>query len=100
VPTTGVAPGPVKVRVAALIVIGLIASLNAAEIVALTETAVAPLTGNVETTVGGAAVVKLHTKLADSACPARSCAPVVIVAVSRVLLASTLVGVNVPVSPE
>ena len=99
-PATGVAPGPVKVRVAALIVAGFMASLNVAEIVPLTVTVVAPLTGVVETTVGGAAVVKLHTKLANNVWPARSCAPVVIVAVNTVLLARTAVGSNVAVLPE
>jgi hypothetical protein len=75
------------------------ASLNVAEIVVLTATVVAPPAGIVETTAGAAAVVKLHAKLASNAWPARSCAPVVIVAVSTVLLARTAVGVNVPVLP-
>jgi hypothetical protein len=37
------------------------ASLKVAETAVLTATAVAALTGLVETTVGGAAVVKVHT---------------------------------------
>ena len=98
-PATGVAPGPVKVNVAALMVAGFMASLNVAETRVLTATAVAPFTGIVETTVGGGAVVKVHTKLADSGTPAGSFAPVVIVAVNRVLLARTAVGVNVAVTP-
>ena len=98
-PVTGVAPGPVKVNVAALIVAGLIPSLNVAEMAVLTTTAVAPFAGIVETTVGGAAVVKVHTKFAASGAPVGSFAPVVIVAVKRVLLARTAVGVNVAVVP-
>ena len=72
VPATGVAPGPVKVNVAALIVAGFITSLKVAEIVVLTATAVAPLTGTVETTVGAGAVVKAHTKFAANGWPERS----------------------------
>ena len=98
-PPTGVAPGPVKVNVAALIVAGFMARLNVAEIAVLTATAVAALTGIVETTVGGAAVVKVHTKLAASAAPVGSFAPVVIVAVYRVLVARTAVGVNAALVP-
>ena len=68
VPATGVAPGTVTVKVAALIVAGFIASLNVAATSVLTGTAVAPLTGRVEITVG-APVVKLHTKLAAMPLP-------------------------------
>jgi hypothetical protein len=100
VPDTGVAPGPVKVNVAAVIVAGFIASLNVAEIGVLTATAVAALTGIVETTVGGAAVVKVHTKLAASAAPVGSLAPVVIVAVYKVPVARRADGVNVATVPE
>lgn len=57
------------------------------------------MTGIVETTVGGAAVVKVHTKLAASAAPVGSFAPVVIVAVYKVLVVRTVVGVNVEVVP-
>ena len=98
-PATGVVPGPVKVNVAALIVAGFMASLNVAEIAGLTATAVAPLAAIVETTVGGAAVVKVQTKLAGSAAPVRSFAPVVIVAVYKVLVARMAVGVNAAVVP-
>ena len=98
-PATGVAPGPVRVNVAPLIVAGFMTSLNVAEMVVLTATAVAPFVGTVETTVGGAAVVKVHTKLAASGAPVGSFAPVVIVAVNKVLLARTTVGVNVAVVP-
>ena len=45
----------------------------------LTATAVVPLAGIVEMTVGGAAVVKVQTKLAPSGAPVESFAPVVIV---------------------
>jgi hypothetical protein len=90
------------VKVVPLIVAGFMASLNVAEIVVFTATPVAPFTGTVETTVGGAAVaavVNVHTELAASEVPARSFAPVVIVAVNKVLLASTADGVNVAVFP-
>jgi hypothetical protein len=99
VPATSVAPGPVNVNVAALIVAGSMASLKVAEIVVLTATPVAPFTGIVEMTVGGGAVVKVHTKLAASAAPVGSFAPVVIVAMYRVLVARMVVGVNVAVVP-
>jgi len=86
--------------VAALIVAGFIGSLNVAEIAALTATAVAPLAGIVEVTVGGTAVVKVHTKLAASAAPVGSFAPVVIVAVYKMPVARRADGVNVAVLPE
>ena len=99
IPPTGVVPGPVKVNVAEVIVAGFIASLNVAEIAVLTASAVAASTGIVETIVGGAAVVKVHTKLAASAAPVGFFAPEVIVAVYNVLVVSTTVGVNAAVVP-
>jgi hypothetical protein len=75
------------------------ASLNVAETRVFTGTAVALLAGTVEITVGGAAVVNVHTKLAASGAPAGSFAPVVIVAVNTVLLARITAGVNVAVVP-
>jgi hypothetical protein len=90
------------VKVVPLIVAAFMASLNVAEIVVFTATAGAPFAGTVETTVGGAAiaaVVNVHTKLAASEVPAGSFAPVVIVAVNKVLLARTADGVNVAVLP-
>jgi hypothetical protein len=99
VPTTGTAPGPVKVNVAALIVVGFIASSNVAETVVSTDTPVAPFTGIVETTVGGGAVVKVQTKLDARAAPVGSFAPVVMVAMYKVLVARIVVGVNVAVVP-
>ena len=98
-PATGVAPGPVTVKVAALMVAGFIAALNVAEIGVLTATAPAKFAGIVETTVGGEAVVKVHTKLAARPTPAESFAPVVIVALNKVLFARTTVGVKVAVEP-
>jgi hypothetical protein len=62
-------------------VVGSMASLNMAEMGVLTGTPVARFAGTVERTAGGGAVVNVHTKLAASAAPAGSCAPVVIVAV-------------------
>ena len=99
VPATGVVPGPVSVKVAGLIVAGSIGTLNVAEIDVLMATLVAPFTGTVETTAGGGAVVKVQTKLAASAAPPGSLAPVVIVAVNPVLLARTVAGVKVAVLP-
>src|SRR6202140_4675934 len=99
VPATGVAPGPVTVKVVPLMVAAFMISLNVAEMVVLTATPVAPFAGTVETTVGGAAVVNVQTKLAASGTPAGSFAPVVIVAVNKVLLARTAVGANVVVLP-
>ena len=61
VPETGVAPGPVKVNVAALIVAGFIDRLKMAEIGVLTPIAVTPLKGTVETTEGDGTVAKVHT---------------------------------------
>src|ERR1700676_2500522 len=99
VPDTGVAPGPAKVNVAAVIVAGSMVWLNVAEIAVLTATAVIPLAGIVETTVGGTAAVKVHTKLAASGAPVRSLAPVVIVAVYEAPVARTANGVKVAVTP-
>ena len=99
VPATGVAPGPVRVNVAALIVAGFTALLNVAEIAVLTATPAAPFTGTVETTVGAATVVKVHTKLVDKGVPAGPFAPLVMVAAYRVLVVRAAVGVNVAVVP-
>src|ERR1700682_3488547 len=99
VPATGVAPGPVTVKVPALMVDAFIGALNVAETRVLTGTAAAPFTGTVETTVGGAAVAKVHTKLAASAAPVLSFAPVVIVAVYTVEVARSAASVNVAVLP-
>ena len=74
-------------------------SLNVAEIVVLTATAVAPFTGTVEMTVGPAAVVNIRTRLAASGAPVGSLAPVVIVAVYRVLFRRGAAGVKVAVVP-
>ena len=75
------------------------ALLNVAEIAVLTATPAVPFTGTVETTVGAATVVKVHTKLVDKGVPARSFAPVVMVAIYRVPVVRTPVGVNVAVVP-
>ena len=80
-PDTGVAPGPITMNVPDVIVAGSMAWLKMAEIGVLTANAVSPLAGIVETTVGGAAVVNVHKKLAASTAPVRSLAPVVIVAI-------------------
>ncbi|GMU35413.1 MAG: hypothetical protein AMXMBFR20_32850 [Planctomycetia bacterium] len=96
----GVAPGPVKITVAAVIVEGSIASVKVAAKVVLIATPVATLTGIVELTTGAVVsgavpVEKLHTKLLGRAFPARSFAPIVIVAVKVVPAARLLVGVKV-----
>jgi hypothetical protein len=100
VPDTGVAPGPVKMNVAAVIVAESIPSLKVAEMAVFTATAVVPLAGIVEMTVGGTPVVKVQAKLAANAAPVGSLAPVVIVAVYKVPAARTADGVNVAVLPE
>ena len=84
-PETGVVPC-FKVKVAVVIVNGSIASLKVAAIPWLIGTPVAAFAGSVELTVGAvmsgvAPVAKLHTKSLANALPARSLAPVVIVAV-------------------
>ena len=93
------APGPVTVKVVPLMVAAFMTSLNMAETVVLTATAVAPVAGTVETTVGAAAVVKVHTKLAARGTPVGSFAPVVIVAMYKVPAARPDVGVKVAVVP-
>ena len=82
-----------------LIVAGFIAWLNVAVITAVLEqTEVEPFGGVTEVTVGGhvAEVVNVHTKLAASAMPNVSFAPVVIVAV-KVLGARPAEGVKVTI---
>jgi hypothetical protein len=85
--------------VAAVIVVGSIALLNVAVTVVLIATAVARFAGVVDTTMGATLIVKVHTSLAASALAVGSFAPVVIVAVYRVLAARRAVGVNVAVVP-
>lgn len=99
-PATAVAPGPVTLKVVPEIVAGFMATLKVAEMGVLTGTAVAPFAGIVEATVGAGAVVKVQTKFAARLAPVGSCAPVVMVAVNKVLLARTTVGINVAVMPE
>jgi len=92
-------PGPVRVNVAALIVAGFMARLTQPKIGVLTATAVAPLTGTVETIDGDGTVAKVHTELAASPTPPGSLAPVVIVAVYKVPAARAAVGVKVAEVP-
>src|SRR5438046_2842694 len=99
-----VPPGPVTLKLAVVTVKGSIASLNVALMVWLIATSVAPLAGTVKLTVGGvvsgvAPVVKLQLKFAASALPAKSLAPVVIVAVNVARGARALAGVKVAVTP-
>jgi hypothetical protein len=70
-----------------------------AVIALLMATPVAALTGIVELTVGAVVskaspVVKFHTKSSASALPAKSLAPMVIVAVYGVLVVRLLAGTN------
>ena len=93
-----------SVKVAEVRVVGSIASLNVALTVLLSGTPVAPFTGLVRVIVGAVElavvpVVKVHTKLLANALPAKSFAPVVMVAVNKVLGARLLAGVNVAVAP-
>src|ERR1700730_16763110 len=104
IPVMAVPPGPVTLKLAVLIVEGYIASLKVTLMVWLIATAVAPLAGTVELTVGGVVsavtpVVKLQLKSVASSLPARSLAPVVIVAVYVVTGARALPGVKVAVTP-
>jgi hypothetical protein len=85
-------PGAVMVDAA-------IGALKVAAICWLRGTPVAPLAGTTEVTVGGGAVVKVNTKLAASASPVGSFAPVVIVAVYNVEPARGAAGVKVAVLP-
>jgi hypothetical protein len=101
-PVTLTPPGPVTVKLMGLIVAGFIASLKAAVSARLIGTLVLPVAGTVEMTVGGVGagtVLKLHTKALASPLPARSVAPVVIVAVNKVLVASRAAGVKVATVP-
>jgi hypothetical protein len=87
-----------------VIVEGSIASLNVARTFALIGTPVAAFAGAVNVTTGGVVsgvepVVKPHTKLAASARPEESVAPVVIVAVCAVLGPRLLVGSKLAVRP-
>src|SRR5579863_7059380 len=101
--TVPVTPGA-TVKVVVSIVAGFIASLNVAVITVLGHTPAAPLGGATEITVGGggaahalAAVVKVHTKLFASLLPDGSLAPVVIVAVYKVLSIRLPAGVKVKI---
>jgi hypothetical protein len=87
------------VKVAELIVEAFMALLKVAVTVVLIATPEAPFAGTVDTTEGATSVVKVHTKLAASALPDGSFAPVVIVAVYNVLATSRAVGVKVAVVP-
>jgi hypothetical protein len=103
-PAIEVGPGPVNVKVKALSVEGSIALLNVALIPALGATEIAPLPGVVEVTTGAVLfgptpVVKVQVKATANAFPARSVAPVVIVAVNNTPVARALLGVNVAVAP-
>src|SRR2546425_1363754 len=80
------------------------ASVKVASILSLIGTAVAPLAGSVEVTMGGvvsgaAPVVKLQKKLLANGIPARSFTPVVTFAVYVVLGSSVADGGNVAVGP-
>jgi hypothetical protein len=82
VPVTTVELGPVTVKVVGVSVAHFIASLKVALSTWLMGTPVAPFTGIVDITAGiGEIVVNVHTVLLASLVPARSSAPVVIVAV-------------------
>jgi hypothetical protein len=83
----------------AVIVDAAMGALKVAVICSLRGTPVAPPAGTVEVTVGGGAVVKLNAKLAASALPVGSFAPVVIVAVYNVEPARGAAGVKVAVLP-
>ena len=86
----------------ALIVVGLMASLRVAAIFWLSGTPVALLAGFVEMTVGAVGagtVLKLQTKLLASGSPCRSVTPALTVAVYRVLGRSNADGVKMAPAP-
>ena len=97
-------PGPVKVKVVALIVEDCIARLKVAVTKALGQIPVEPAGGATEITVGAAhavvVVLKVQTKSLANVLPNVSVAPVVIVAVYRVFSARAVAGVKVAVDPE
>lgn len=99
IPATGVAPGPVSVKVAEVMVAAFMGLLNVAERRVLTGTAAVPFAGTVDATEGDGAVVNVQAKLAAKEAPVGSFAPVVIVAVYDVLVARTADGVKVAVKP-
>src|SRR6266699_822760 len=99
-----VPPGPITLKLAVLMVKGSIAALKVALMGWVIATAVAPLAGTVELTIGGvvsgvAPVVKLQLKSVASALPAKSLAPVVTAAVYMVSGARLPPGVKVAVTP-
>lgn len=103
VPDTGVVPGPVKVKVAVLMVAGFIAWGKVAATTVLGQIPLEPSGGVTE--VGGAGgtqslapVVKVQTKLLASAVPNMFWAPVVMVAVNKVPTVRLAEGVKIAVS--
>lgn len=99
VPAMGVTPGPVTVKLAAVMVVGSIASLKATATLLLVGTPVEPQVGARDVTVGAVvavptAVVKLHPKFAAIAVPVADLAVLVTVTVMRVLGGRGPVGVN------
>ena len=95
VPATGTTPAPeVSEKVAVVMLAGFIGALKVTLTTLLKRTLVAPLTGVVDTMVGetAATVVKVQLWLAASPVPAGFLAPVVMVAVNAVPLASGEVG--------
>jgi hypothetical protein len=82
-----------------VIVEAVIGTLKVAVIFWLSGTFVALLAGSVAVTAGGGAVVNVHTKLAASAAPVGSFAPVVTVAEYKADVARRAAGVNVAVFP-
>lgn len=103
-PVTAVPPVvATREKVAVFSVELVIASENVADTEEFVATPIAAFAGDVVDTVGGvlsalAPVVKLQVKLAASALPARSRAPVVIVAVYCVLAARLDEGTNIALS--
>jgi hypothetical protein len=101
-PATAAPPTPATatVKVPAVVTVeALIGALKVALIFWMTGTFVAPLTGTVEVTAAADPVLNVQTTLDASAVPDVSFAPVVIVAVYNVDVASGLPGVKVAVFP-
>src|ERR1700722_2656024 len=97
-------PGPTSVKVAGVRVAGSIALLNDALMPALGATIAAPLAGVVEVIAGAVAsgpepVVKVQVNATANGFPARSLAPVVIVALNNTPAARALAGIKIAVAP-
>jgi hypothetical protein len=103
VPATGALPGPISVKLAALMVAGFIAWPKVAATTVVGHTPAAPFGGVTETGAAGAwqvfaPVANIHAWFAARLFPNRSCTPVVIVAVYVVFSGRLADGLKYAVS--